>query len=299
MGKPVDARSDLYALGIVVYELFTGCVPFHAETPVAVLLQQVREPVRLDVDEAARVPAALKSVLARALAKEPADRFASVYELGQAIARASQAKGVTDRTDVIVLPERWPPADDSAPPERAPRRRPTPPLPKRPRTRTRFVGASLATAMVTVVLLGVVWAREYVSGSMAPVAAPVMASALVAPTEETPPPVSVVPAPAFSAALPAPTDGATDSPTPDPPSPSPSEEPAKGMLRVIAVPWADVSIDGRPIRSPALRGVRLSAGTHGVTLSHPDYTVITRTVTVTTGRTTDLVVDLTEEGTRR
>ena len=71
------------------------------------------------------------------------------------------------------------------------------------------------------------------------------------------------------------------------------------MLRVIAVPWADVSIDGRPIRSPALRGVRLSAGTHAVTLSHPDYTVITRTVTVTTGRTTDLVVDLTEEGTRR
>ena len=97
-------------------------------------------------------------------------------------------------------------------------------------------------------------------------------------------------------------EGVTDGSVTDGPAaedPSPSAEPPKGTLRVIAVPWADVSIDGRPVRSAALRGVRLSAGAHSVTLSHPDYAVTTRNVVVTAGKVTDFVLDLAEEASRR
>ena len=74
-GLPVDARSDLYSIGIVLYELLTGRPPFDAESPVTIALKQVSEsPVRpRELNPA--VPPALDAVAMRALRKEPAERF--------------------------------------------------------------------------------------------------------------------------------------------------------------------------------------------------------------------------------
>src|SRR5918998_3733297 len=74
-GQPVDARSDLYSIGIVLYELLTGRPPFDAESPVTIALKQVAEaPVRpRDLNPA--VPPGLDAVAMRALRKEPAERF--------------------------------------------------------------------------------------------------------------------------------------------------------------------------------------------------------------------------------
>ena len=79
-GKPVDARSDLYSIGVVLYELLTGRVPFDAESPVTVALKQVNEapiPPRALVPE---VPPGLEAIVLRALEKDPARRFASADE---------------------------------------------------------------------------------------------------------------------------------------------------------------------------------------------------------------------------
>jgi eukaryotic-like serine/threonine-protein kinase len=74
-GQPVDARADLYSIGIVLYELLTGAPPFDAESPVTVALKQVSED---PVPPAQRNPAvspALDAVVMRALRKHPDERF--------------------------------------------------------------------------------------------------------------------------------------------------------------------------------------------------------------------------------
>jgi serine/threonine protein kinase len=87
-GEKVDIRTDLYALGVVIYELFTGDVPFRGETPVATLLQHLQTPPPLGTPAAARVPPAVVPVLARALAKSREERFASAIEMAESLREA-------------------------------------------------------------------------------------------------------------------------------------------------------------------------------------------------------------------
>jgi len=83
--KDVDARTDVWALGVVLYELVTGVVPFEAETPQAVaILIATKEPEPMS-SIVREVPPALEAVVRRALQKAPADRFQSAAELAAAI----------------------------------------------------------------------------------------------------------------------------------------------------------------------------------------------------------------------
>jgi serine/threonine protein kinase len=75
LGEPVDHRADIYALGIVAYEVFTGRVPFDANTPLAVLMKHVRDPIPLEPIRS--LPDALQRAVLKALAKDPADRWPS------------------------------------------------------------------------------------------------------------------------------------------------------------------------------------------------------------------------------
>jgi beta-lactam-binding protein with PASTA domain len=74
-GKPVDARSDLYSIGIVLYEMLTGVVPFDAESPVSVALKQVSEAPLPPRERNPEVPPALDAVVMRSLEKDPARRY--------------------------------------------------------------------------------------------------------------------------------------------------------------------------------------------------------------------------------
>ena len=93
-GHPVDARSDLYSIGVVLYELLTGTVPFDAESAVSIALKQVsEEPVPPRVRNPA-MPPALEAVTLRALRKDPYERY---QDADQFIAALEQAEARRDR----------------------------------------------------------------------------------------------------------------------------------------------------------------------------------------------------------
>jgi serine/threonine-protein kinase len=110
-GRPVDERADLYAIGIVLYELLTGQVPFDAEQPVSVALKQVSE---LPVPPANLVPAippAIDAVVLHALEKEPDRRYQSADEFIAALETARAEPQQIPPAPVIVEEEhdrsRW------------------------------------------------------------------------------------------------------------------------------------------------------------------------------------------------
>lgn len=87
LGDPVDARSDLFSFGVVLYQMLTGVLPFQGRTSLTLLRQIVHdrpEPLKIVAPD---VPAALSSIVEKCLAKEPADRYASAAAVGDELRR--------------------------------------------------------------------------------------------------------------------------------------------------------------------------------------------------------------------
>ena len=153
-GEQVDARSDVYSVGCVLYEILTGEPPFTGDSPVAVAYQHVREDPKLPSNVHAGVPRELDSVVLKAMSKNPANRYQTAAEMRSDLIRVlggqkPQAPTVMteeDRTTFLGAVDAPRSEEDPGDTE--------PPRPRDPR-RTMMIGG--IAAGVVVVLIALYW----------------------------------------------------------------------------------------------------------------------------------------------
>jgi serine/threonine-protein kinase len=97
-GAPVDQRSDLYSVGVVLYEMLTGSVPFTGDTPVEIAMKHISAVPRPPSAERPEVPEDLDLVVLRSLAKDPRERFQTAEEMDAELGRVAAGFAVTDAT---------------------------------------------------------------------------------------------------------------------------------------------------------------------------------------------------------
>src|SRR4029079_16310852 len=115
LGRPGDHRSDIYALGVMLYQLATGQLPYEADTPLAVMLKHVNEPLPLPRTFKPDMPEGLERIILKAMAKNPADRFQAADEMRAqlsdldtaqmlVIPPASMAAGAAAHASTVAMP---------------------------------------------------------------------------------------------------------------------------------------------------------------------------------------------------
>ena len=117
-GQPVDRRSDIYSLGIVLYHALTGRVPFTADSPLSITVKHLNDPLPVENLRVVGVPQPIEQVLLKMTAKAPADRYQTTDALIEALTRALTASQLTLprwRTGLQPIESPASPADQQGP----------------------------------------------------------------------------------------------------------------------------------------------------------------------------------------
>jgi hypothetical protein len=109
-GLAVDGRTDVYSLGVVLYEMLTGRVPFTSKTPMGIVMKHISEPLSPPRSVNPDIPEGVEQVLLKAMAKDPQDRYSRPGELSRALAEAFEAAAVVKTPAAIptVIPKEIP-----------------------------------------------------------------------------------------------------------------------------------------------------------------------------------------------
>jgi eukaryotic-like serine/threonine-protein kinase len=153
LGKPATPKSDLYSLGVVLYEALTGELPYTADNPIAVSMKHVNEPLSPPIELNPRVPRGMNALVTKLLAKDPEDRYADADELAEDLWRVNRGlEPISAGVGKKQGPQRITQASTNITSEM---QRPRPgPIPHRRRRRLPWLLIALAAILFTLGALG-------------------------------------------------------------------------------------------------------------------------------------------------
>ncbi|MFJ7206223.1 protein kinase [Streptomyces sp. NPDC098789] len=123
---PLDGRSDLYAVGVMLFQLLTGRLPFDGDSFTAIAVKHVTQPPPLLADMGVQAPPAVQLLVSRALEKDPALRFATAEEMRAEVDRVRGVRAPFEKPAPAAVPTQpaWPPGAARPTPRRTPHPRP-------------------------------------------------------------------------------------------------------------------------------------------------------------------------------
>lgn len=249
-GRAIGPACDQYALAVLTYECLAGKPPFGA-TSVEDLAARRRAAPPPDLSAVRRdVPPHLADAVRRAMSGRPAERYASVLDFCAVLSGPDAPR--------VLWPDAGEPDDDEAPP----------PVPRHRRRHRWLAGAAAA---LLVFGAGIAWLVL-----TTPPPPPAAAGPEPAPYQ---PPAPEMP----RAAEPEPSRSAAGAVAPDRPAVRPA--PAPGRLVVSSMPWAELSVDGRPVGNTPVVDLPVPAGEHRLRLTRDGFEPHEQVVVVATGET--------------
>jgi serine/threonine-protein kinase len=234
-GEEIDGRTDLYAMGVVFFHLVTAKFPFKGETPFAMAQARLNDEPTLARAMREGLPAWIESIVARALARKPDERFQTADAFREALRRGVTGLPIDPKpmptfTEPVTLVSPSDTAAAPSPPAAAPTINETIATPRTTAPARSRMGAIIGAAVVVALVAGYLLFGRPTPPAVDAGATPATPAAEPAPVE--PPPVSTPPPPPADSetAAAAPPAGAPPPPAPGTPKPGPTTTPGRGAV---------------------------------------------------------------------